>query len=284
MCYLPLHLVRVVYLNDVLETGSLPHTETGVYDKFMLYTLLHDIRRGSQSSEEQLSDVKQLHPEKLKVFRNICSLAFSATVQSEQIFSRKDVERVLGSTEFSLESLGLLTEDKLFCELGLEETYSFAHLTFQEFLAAYHLTELPAAEQIEAVKEYVGEKHMGVVWKFYCGLTTLTGNVAMDVFRVLLQLDEFNLLLLIHSIHESQNPIACCELISSRNGVLCITDEVLTSADMLAVAYCLRNASTSLTELSFQSCYLDREDLQVLTSECSYPLMNITCLRCVVQK
>ena len=146
------------------------------------------------------------------------------------------------------------------------------------------MTELPAAEQIEAVRKHVGEKHMGVVWKFYCGITQLTRNVAMDVFRVLLQLDEFNLLLLIHSIHESQNPIACRELISSRNGVLCISDEVLTPADMLAVAYCLRNASTSLTELSFQSCYLDREDLQVLTSECSYPLMNITCLRCVIQK
>jgi len=281
MCYLPLHLAMVVYLNDVLESGSLPHTETGVYYKFMLYTLLRDMQRGSQSSMEHLSDVKQLHPEKHEVFRNICCLAFSATVQSEQIFSRKDVQEVLGSNDFNLESLGLLTEDKLFCEQGLEKTYSFAHLTFQEFLAAYHLKELPAAEQIEAVGNHVGEKHMGVVWKFYCGLTKLTGNVAMDVFRVLLQQDQLNDLLLIHSIHESQNQMACCELLSSRNGVLCITDEVLTPADMLAVAYCVRNASTSLTELTFQSCYLDREDLQVLMSECSYPLLNVKHLRCV---
>ena len=163
----------------------------------------------------------------------------------------------------------------------MEETYSFAHLTFQEFLAAYHLTELPAAEQIETVREHGGDKHMGVVWKFYCGLTKLTGNVAMDVFRVLIQQDELNLLLLIHSIHESQNQMACRELLSSRNGALCISDEVLTPADMLAVAYCMQNASMTLTEVGFHSCHLGGEELQVLSSECSYPLTNMKRLRCV---
>ena len=281
MCYLPLHLAMVVYLNDVLESGSLPHTETGVYEKFMLYTLLRDMQRDSQSNAEQLSDVKQLHPEKREVFRNICSLAYSATVRCEQIFSRSDVQEFFGSKEFSLASLGLLTEDKLFSEHGLEETYSFAHLTFQEFLAAYHLTELHPAEQIEAAEQHAGEKHIGVIWKFYCGLTKLSGEVAMDVFQVLLRQDDFNPLLLLLSIHESQNPKACCELLSSRNGVLYVSDEVLTPADMLAIAFVMRNASVSLAEISFESCYLGSEELQVLTSECSHPLMNVKRLRCV---
>ena len=53
---------------------------------------------------------------------------------------------------------------------------------------------------------------------------------------------------------------------------------MLTPADMLAVAYCMRHASMTLTEVGFHSCYLGSEELQVLSS---YPLWNVKRLRCV---
>ena len=59
MCYLPLHLAMVVYLNDNLETGSLPHTETDIYNKFMLHTLLLNMRKLGMTCSK-LSDIKQL--------------------------------------------------------------------------------------------------------------------------------------------------------------------------------------------------------------------------------
>ena len=278
MCYLPLHLAMVVYLNDNLETGSLPHTETDIYNKFMLHTLLLNMRKLGITCSK-LNDIKQLPSGTLEIFWNICRLAYIATVQSEQIFAKDEIQEHIGSREFRVTSLGLLTEDRLLVEQGLEETYSFAHLTFQEFLAAYHLTELPDAEQLKAAEEHGGDRHMRVMWKFYCGLTKLSGDVATSVLHVLLQQDEMDPLLLSHSIHESQNKIACCELISSMSGELRISDEVLTPVDSVAVAYCMQNALYTLTKVGFQSCYLGDEELQVLTSECSHPLVNVKCLR-----
>ena len=278
MCYLPLHLAMVVYLNDNLETGTLPHTETDIYNKFMLHTLLLNMRKLGITCSK-LSDIKQLPSGTLEIFQNICRLAYIATVQSEQIFAKDEIQEHIGSREFRLTSLGLLTEDRLLIEQGLEETYSFAHLTFQEFLAAYHLTELPDAEQLKAAEEHGGDRHMRVMWKFYCGLTKLSGDVATGVLHVLLQQDKLDPLLLSHSIHESQNKAACCELISSMSGELCISDEILTPTDSVAVAYCIQNALDTLTKVGFHSCYLGGEELQVLTSECCHPLVNVKCLR-----
>ena len=278
MCYLPLHLAMVVYLNDNFEDGSLPHTETDIYNKFMLHTLLLNMKKLNITCSK-LSDIKQLPTETLKIFQNICRLAYIATVQSEQIFTKDEIQEHIGSREFRLTSLGLLTEDRLLVEQGLDETYSFAHLTFQEFLAAYHLTELSDAEQLKAAEEHGGDKHMRVMWKFYCGLTRLSGDVATSVLHVLLQQDKLDPLLLSHSIHESQNKSACCELISSMSGEMCISDEILTPTDSVAVAYCMQNACNALAKVGFHSCYLGDEELQVLTSECRHPLVNVKCLR-----
>lgn len=192
-CYLPLYVPMSV---DILESEPFQQTETS--DKFILYTLLHDMEWDSLSKAENLSDVK-LHSEKRTVFKSICSLSFSAAVQTEQVVSWKD-EEVFDLCAFSLDHL-------LFRKHGLEQTYNFIHLTFQEFLAAYHLKEIPAAKQIEAAEEHAGDKHMSVVWMFCCRLTKLSGEVTMHVYQVLLQQDQFNCQ---RSTHESQNQIAYC--------------------------------------------------------------------------
>ena len=278
MCYLPLHLAMIVYLNDILQTNSLPHTETDVYNKFMLHTLLHDLQR-SDNTCSRLSSINQLPVERLNIFRNICRLAYIATDQSEQIFTRDQIQEHIGSREFNLKSLSLLTEDRLLAEQGLEETYSFAHLTFQEFLAAYHLTTLEHVEQLKAAEEHGGDRNMIMVWRFYCGLTKLSGEVPKKVFQTILKKDKINTLLLLHGVHESQNESACHELLSSRSGVLSISDEVITPADSLAISYCMKNAVSLLEEVCLDSCYLGDDELQVLISGCSIPLTKVKCLR-----
>lgn len=278
MCYLPLHLAMIVYLNDNRPTKSLPHTETDVYNMFMLHTLLHDLQR-SDSTFSNLSNINQLPVDRLNVFRNICRLAYIATDQSEQIFTRDQIQEHIGSREFNLKSLSLLTEDRLLAEQGLEETYSFAHLTFQEFLAAYHLTTLEHVEQLKAAEEHGGDRNMIMVWPFYCGLTKLSGEVPKKAFQTILKRDKVNTLLLLHGVHESQNESACHELLSSRSGVLSISDEVITPADSLAISYCMKNAVSLLEEVCLDSCYLGDDEMQVLISGCSIPLTNVKCLR-----
>ena len=59
----------------------------------------------------------------------------------------------------------------------VEEIYTFHHLTFQEYLAAYHIASLSAEEQVQNIsnheRSYNGDTPMNIK-KFYCGLVKIT--------------------------------------------------------------------------------------------------------------
>ena len=269
MCYLPLHLAMIVYLNDVLDGNheALPKTETEVYLRFTTYTLLRHLHRDPQLVPVQkLMTPDDLPRELLELFKNICRLAFEMTVESVQIFSRERIGDVFGGY-VQIASLGLVTVDKQFVESGLEETYSFLHLTFQEFLAAYYITGLPDEEQLRLFREQCEHKHMNVVMKFYCGLTKLNGDAPAEVFKTMIGHSNANLLHLLQCTSESRNSKSCCDLVSSRDGTLTVCDESITPSDCAALAFCVNSTSTVLTKIELSACHLDEEEYEVLSSE-----------------
>ena len=50
-------------------------------------------------------------------------------------------------------------------------SYHFIHLTLQEFLSAYHITQLPQDKQDQVIREHIEIVHLNMVVRFYFGLT-----------------------------------------------------------------------------------------------------------------
>ena len=230
MCYLPVQAAMVCFIFDCEEDVS--DTETGIYLQFTKQTVMRAIHKKGKSCQylESLHDL----PEKpKKYFFEICRVAFEMTCSSEQIFSRSKAK------SFNIDdSLGLVTIDRVLSLCGFKESYSFCHLTFQEFLSAYHISSLEVEEQLRIIKECGPMKHMYMVFKFYCGLVTFEME---DVrFKTLIEVAQFNTLHKVHCCFESQQP-STCDLVADGNRII-IDDDFSTPIDFACLGYVVSNA------------------------------------------
>ena len=225
MCYIPLHLVMIIFIYDTSQEEStpLPNTETEVYQQFTIMSLVRYFRK--RGREIKIKDLKLLPSPELVLFRGISNLAYTTTAAAKTFILSEEVMSL--GEEWSttdIANLGILVMDKKEERSGTESIFSFVHLTNQEFLAAYHVSRLPPDEQLKAIREHVVQSHMGVVLKFFCGLTKLQNDDHWSGIMNSALIDDLGgkkvNLLALHCVFESQNPQRCRELFAKADGKL----------------------------------------------------------------
>ena len=272
MCYLPLHMAMVAYLYEV-EGASLPQTETEMYRHFTFSTLIRSIRKRDEMEIDDeveffFQSFDDLQPEDRVVFDCILELAYEATVVNpQQVFSAEEVRKVTSrrsnNTANSDNSLGLVVVDKYFVRYGLKEIYTFLHLTFQEFLSACYIAQLDSQAQEEIILQYGGNKNLGVVWKFYCGMTQFSDEKIRN-FEQLVEQTKSEVLLHLRCAHESQQDILCTHTVNSYDSKIVLNSSSLNPADFTALGYVLTHSSVPATELAITSCNIGPEGLSAL--------------------
>ena len=285
MCYLPVHAAMICYLFSQLE-GDIPHTETQIYEQFTISTLLRQKKR--MGKQVQIRSLKGLNREDKDIFDKICKLAFEMTIESQQVLSKSDALACL-SVGSDLDGLGLLTVERTSRHYGIEDIYSFLHLTFQEYLTAFYLAELEKEKQIEFF-EKCARTHMmrkmdmvvrlKNVWKFYFGLVDFSKNsVLMSplfdlVRRSFVKIDPF---FNIQCAFESQQATVCDYVASS---VLFICNKHLISSDFASLGYVISTVSHPVTKLEFSGCMLDKDGILAFSSAVSR--QKLQCIKYLV--
>ena len=177
-------IVVEVYRNSRKDETLVPKTITELYSSLVRSLLLrhlfdHPVHGKKRDwSLQSFSDLPQ------DVYQQLCELgriAYEGIHNDQQvIFYRKDFETMSLSLK-NFETLGLMQRvQELYADEGAAVSYNFLHLTVQEYLATFHLSQQPVEKQIKYFREYKkqnrsNEHHFHMVLRFLCGIRKFSG-------------------------------------------------------------------------------------------------------------
>jgi len=260
MCYIPLNC-RIVCELFVQQKGELPSTVTEIYSQ-LIRSILH---RCFEDVEyfKSYADI----PEKAKsTFTAVCRLAFEGIVNHKLVFSQKEISDLVG-TEFSetFDGFGLFQAVQSFKIHGSVKSFHFNHLTFQEYLAAYHISEhMNFPEQIGLVTEHVKSDHLNNVWRFYAGISKLMNESIAQIlcaFEINDPLEKAKLVS--HCAYEGQNGKVCVLIADSFDSTIPQFFSV-SAYDCLALGYVIANSTDREWSMEFRSCGIESSLLRML--------------------
>ncbi len=243
MCYLPIHVAMICFLFNY-HKGNIPNTQTKIYQEFTRSTILRHIRR--HNSHAQVHSLEKLTGSIKEHFDKLCHLAYIMTIDKKQVATPEIMDEELCeyvSSNSDEWCLGLVTIDHIAELYGVTKTYSFLHLTVQEFLTAYYI----ANKQIEI---FCSLSSPSLV--FYFGLTQFTSRWEPKVLEVLHhQYFIFDYPLLYHCALESQQQVVCDKI-----GEYCEGKYYFTwpkQSDVYAMGYAILHTSHPVYRITFSA-------------------------------
>ena len=175
MMYVPLNcaIVLEIYKTNKTNGKPIPCTMTQLYTE-LCQTLLtkYLIEKNDPRADElmNISDgtMNNLPPSLLNQLTEVSTIAFEGVLKREIMFKK---------LPDGCDDLGFMNvSTTLYLGRKSVVCYSFLHLTLQEYLAAFYVSQLPPAKQKKLFEENLmhdnhEETHLTVMWRFVAGLT-----------------------------------------------------------------------------------------------------------------
>ena len=184
LCCLPLNAVILVYLYDILG-DSLPSTRTGLFDPLVRNFIIRQMQTRVGIEPASIDNFPEDLPDSIQdIFRKLSKLAYKSLLQGKRTVNQQML------TQFGLKSfdnaLGFLDVHQKLTMHGPTKQFAFIHLSLQEFLAAFHISQMNEHHQELAVKSVYDQNPLSPVLTFYAGITRLKVQKVQDmVFEVL---------------------------------------------------------------------------------------------------
>ena len=180
--YIPLNcaIVVKVYLECKANGVALPTTLSGFYET-VSFTILLRYLRAIDISSEPIENFHNLPAALKSKFCSLCQLAYDSIAGAGD-----QVKLIFTDLPIDFDGLGFM--DSVF---ELYETrkaiasHNFLHLTFQEFLAAVHISNMEVEQQLQHYKRHK-DGRLRVVLRFLAGITKLKDFSTPSSFSCLL--------------------------------------------------------------------------------------------------
>ena len=204
MMYIPLNsaIVVEVYRNSKKDKSLVPKTMTELYSSLVRSLLLRHLLDHPVHGKKRRWRVRSFNDLPQDVYQQLCELG---RIAYEGILDEWQV--IFSDLPEDFETLGLMQcAPELYADEGAAVSYNFLHLTVQEYLAAFHLSQQPVEKQIEHFREYKNadsvddsdddsdieldtnyhKRHFHMVLRFLCGITQFKeySNKQLNTFLI----------------------------------------------------------------------------------------------------
>ena len=264
MMYVPLNSAIVTHVYESCKSSGIvvPKTMTQLYSSLIRTLLLRYLKDKEEYKDTctNINSFKDLPQPVYDQFREICKLAYTGIMHAKTQLIFQDLPS-------DFDPLGLMqTCPELYVDRGASVSYNFLHLTLQEYLAAYHISQQSRDEQVAFMREHV---KLEVVVGFLAGLTEL-GSDLWDVVRefanetrlrnVYIREESTVIKLkILHCLFESQDPSATTSVLGS-DFVHFSNEDVLQPFDLYVLGYCITHSSCDW-KLELLYCELESVEL-----------------------
>ena len=175
ICQIPLNCSIVLYVYE-MENYRLPDTLTELYELFILHSLRrYTTRTQSANVAERLHDLRKLPNPIQDHFGILSKLAYSSLKEDKLVFEREELEQTLSLVfNTDIPMLDLMTSAKSYSKRGTHDTYSFLHLTIQEYLCAFWAANnLSDKGKLDFLRENLQKERFYMILWFFAGITKL---------------------------------------------------------------------------------------------------------------
>ena len=172
LCYIPFvcsMLVRVYQLSGFI----LPNTLTKFYKKYVLYAVKRSMKK-QELDPDTVESLEELQEDQKRAFDEICCCAYEKLKTQNTTFNRNEIVKLTHSLK--CEHFGLMN-----CYKIVDTTkHQFLHLTIQEFLAAWWITQQD--DQKILFRKHFQDTHFRMTLRFVAGLTELKDDSYQEYF------------------------------------------------------------------------------------------------------
>ena len=289
--YIPLNsaIVVTVYQESQASGLAMPTTLTELYSALAITLLLRYLHGHPEyenvSALNSFSDLPEAVHSK---FNELCRLAYSGIDGS-----RNRVQLIFKDLPSNFDSLGFMDSvTELYVTRGAVSSHNFLHLTFQEFFAAVHISNLPQEKHLDYFQRHK-EGRLKVVLRFLAGLNKLncfTKDIVNDMFKASPPLEDASKhqvscdlevdVDFINWMYEAQSDDVIELLLGQKTVEFSIKPRAMLLMDYYYLGYCIVH-SHSQWVLSWEIKEIDEERVKLLTSEASTQALPRTCCKVV---
>ena len=173
MMYIPLHSGIVVELYRMCKDldKSLPTSKTALYTQLVHTILARHLTKHPiyKNDEIDIDDFTDLPDDICPLFRDLTELAYENVTRQQLIIKAKDKP---------IQHLGLMhaVVQQLPNKHKSQHTYTFLHLSIQEYLGAVYMSQMETSIQERLVESMFSEQHLRNMAMFLAAITVSKGN------------------------------------------------------------------------------------------------------------